>query len=450
MSGIIKEALEKNQKELLGRIFVAIEGSEMLDDLKTLKVMTIFCGGVVDDSHLRLIYFPAVIDRIDHVLFGKDFSSDKMFVIVLCFRNMMEIIQSEVFLSLKNILKISIRILNDSDDNINSKSDEIESIIKNKILNFFDDYKQNHQVVHRILEALDSQNKKSLMVKEWCLAWFKFVLNLDINSTLAFYPKLVISILNFFSEISSEDLLAKLEDVLDHSLKVYCQNRDLTRLEAHLVFVHQLLKNANSEIKPMIFNTRSQVYVKALDKSLDYILAILGFLQNSVHDMVSANRSKESESQSQFSEIPKTKQLELVIKKKQEIIEEILNLCIEFIFKFQNSDLPSIKLRVTHLKPIVLDLDFFKNLLLFAVIPQEKTENQLFSSTVSVSQILEKGNFYSTIHYVSEEIVHVEENNIEWAVSFLEKFFEIEPEIFSNYLDKFRPIVNSSNQVTDT
>ena len=77
--------------------------------------------------------------------FGKDFRPDKIFMLVLCFRNIIEIVQSEIFLSLKQILDISIRIINDTNDVINSKSIEIESIIKSKIGIYFDSENDNDQ-----------------------------------------------------------------------------------------------------------------------------------------------------------------------------------------------------------------------------------------------------------------------------------------------------------------
>jgi uncharacterized protein YlbG (UPF0298 family) len=140
--------------------------------------------------------------------------------------------------------------------------------------------------------------------------------------------------------------------------------------------------------------------------------------------------------------------LEATIKKKRELIEEMLLFCIELIFKFQNSKIDSINSRINSLKIFVLDLDFFKNLLLVSVTQVEESEENFICLTQKQArQILRKGNFYRTIKHVSEEIVYVNEEHVEWAVKFLEKFFEIEPEIFTDYLDKFKSIINKSNEV---
>jgi hypothetical protein len=73
---------------------------------------------------------------------------------------------------------------------INSKSIEIESIIKNKIGIYFDNENDNDQgkdisfltkAVITILEAIDYQSKKNMIIKEWSLSWLKFVMNLDIR-----------------------------------------------------------------------------------------------------------------------------------------------------------------------------------------------------------------------------------------------------------------------------
>ena len=85
------------------------------------------------------------INELDEGFNGKEFRHDKITTLVLCFRNIIEIIQSEIFLSLKQILEISIRIINDNNDAINSKSIEIESIIKNKIGIYFDNEQENDQ-----------------------------------------------------------------------------------------------------------------------------------------------------------------------------------------------------------------------------------------------------------------------------------------------------------------
>ena len=52
---------------------------------------------------------------------------------------MIELMQFEIFYSLSQIMKISLKIINDSDDSINQKSTEIEAIIKEKIKLYYSD-----------------------------------------------------------------------------------------------------------------------------------------------------------------------------------------------------------------------------------------------------------------------------------------------------------------------
>ena len=100
--------------------------------------------------------------------------------------------------------------------------------------------------------------------------------------------------------------------------------------------------------------------------------------------------------------------MEATIKKKRELIEEMLLFCIELIFKFQNTKIESIKHKINNLKIFVLDLDFFKNLLLVSVTQVEESEENFICLTQKQArQILKKGNFYRTIKHVSEEIVYV-------------------------------------------
>ena len=75
---------------------------------------------------------------LDETFFTSEIELDNIKEVVICFKNLMEIIQAEIFLRLKKVLKISHRILNDTDDSINSKSIDIESIVKDKIRYFFD------------------------------------------------------------------------------------------------------------------------------------------------------------------------------------------------------------------------------------------------------------------------------------------------------------------------
>ena len=126
----------------------------------------------------------------------------------------------------------------------------------------------------------------------------------------------------------------------------------------------------------------------------------------------------------------------------------MLLFCIELIFKFQASEIESVRSKVDSLKTFVLDLDFFKNLLLVSVTQASASDSDYVCLTQrQAREILRKGNFYRTIKHVSEQIVYVGEEHVEWAVKFLEKFFEIEPEIFTDYLDKFKSIIDKSNQV---
>lgn len=130
------------------------------------------------------------------------------------------------------------------------------------------------------------------------------------------------------------------------------------------------------------------------------------------------------------------------------MIEELLLLCIELIFKLQDTKIESVRGKINSLKIFVLDLDFFKNLLLVSVTRAEEAEEDFVCLTqAQARRILRKGNFYRTIKYVSEEMVSVSEEHVEWAVKFLEKFFEIEPEIFTDYLEKFKSIIDKSNEV---
>lgn len=126
----------------------------------------------------------------------------------------------------------------------------------------------------------------------------------------------------------------------------------------------------------------------------------------------------------------------------------MLLFCIELIFKLQESKIGSVKSKINSLKIFVLDLDFFKNLLLVSVTQADEAEEDFVRiSQAQARAALRKGNFYRTIKHVSEEIVAVSEEHVEWAVKFLEKFFEIEPEIFTDYLEKFKSIINKSNEV---
>jgi hypothetical protein len=104
-----------------------------------------------------------------------------------------------------------------------------------------------------------------------------------------FYPRVVVSIMNFFSEISNEQFLSKIEQVLDRALNIYSENKNLQRLWSHLLFLYNILKNTNTTIKPMVLNTSSIVYIKAMEKSLDYILTILSFLQGIVNGALVQN-----------------------------------------------------------------------------------------------------------------------------------------------------------------
>lgn len=109
----------------------------------------------------------------------------------------------------------------------------------------------------------------------------------------------------------------------------------------------------------------------------------------------------------------------------------MLLLCIQLIFKFQGSKIESINKKISELKPLVLNLNFFKNVLISCEKIQKKDH---------------KGNFYKTIKLVSEELINVNEDEIPWSVQFLENFFEIEPEMFTDYLDKFGSIIKKSNK----
>lgn len=78
-------------------------------------------------------------NKSEKEIHSKQFPSSQIPKLVLCFKNMIEFMQTEIFVSLSQILKISLRIINDSDDNINQKSTEIEAIIKEKIkLHYFE------------------------------------------------------------------------------------------------------------------------------------------------------------------------------------------------------------------------------------------------------------------------------------------------------------------------
>ena len=103
--------------------------------------------------------------------------------------------------------------------------------------------------------------------------------------------------MNFFSEISNEQFLSKIEQVLDRALDIYSENKQLQRLWAHLLFLFNILKNTDISIKPMVLNTNATVYVKAMEKSLDYVLTILSFLQGIVNGALVKGDEGDSESE---------------------------------------------------------------------------------------------------------------------------------------------------------
>jgi hypothetical protein len=101
--------------------------------------------------------------------------------------------------------------------------------------------------------------------------------------------------MNFFSEISNEQFLFKIEQVLDRALNTYSENKNLQRLWSHLQFLYRILKNANTTIKPMVLNTNALVYIKAMEKSLDYVLVILSFLHGIVNGAILKNEQNDME-----------------------------------------------------------------------------------------------------------------------------------------------------------
>jgi hypothetical protein len=103
--------------------------------------------------------------------------------------------------------------------------------------------------------------------------------------------------MNFFSEISNEQFLSKIEQVLDRALNIYSENKNLQRLWSHLLFLYNILKNTNKSIQPMVLNTSSIVYIKAMEKSMDYVLTILSFLQGIVNGALVHNDEEDMESE---------------------------------------------------------------------------------------------------------------------------------------------------------
>lgn len=158
---------------------------------------------------------------------SKALNRDQSFKIKLlvALKNIINSCDTELFERIADLLQMIQKFVIDPDDSIIAKAKECDEMLKAKILQISTTQNETLQVLLNLaLSAIREHfENENLNVKNWCLGWLSFFLNIDMHMHKQ-YGKIVISLIQFLHESKNGDITMVAKRLLDQALSKFASS----------------------------------------------------------------------------------------------------------------------------------------------------------------------------------------------------------------------------------
>lgn len=258
ISALIKSAIEKDNS-LLDVYFTQFEEAyrKFNNVRKSFLLMQIFALSVSDQPGIKAKFNPLVFRAFESVCKAIENDQKSKILIAATLKNLILYSSNEFVASLEIIFGLILNLFAEQDEGLVTKGKECDENLKAKFLFYFENQKfDNAEVIKKILEFLKRNfYRENLNVKNWCLIWYNFLINLDSNNVLFLYSIIIIDFINFMGRTTNPELKSNSDGIMMLAERKFLASDLPKNLDYSLDFADKLLLNYVS--KPTDENQRA-------------------------------------------------------------------------------------------------------------------------------------------------------------------------------------------------
>lgn len=332
--------------------------------------------------------------------------------ILVALKNIISSSENEIFQRIVEILQMIQRFVIDQDESIISKAKECDEMLKAKILQYsIDKTSELGELLKDSLEAIQEHfENDNLNVKNWCLGWLGFLLNVDMNFHQQ-YGKIVISLIQFLNESKNVEIAQMARRLLEQSLSKFAGSQLFRDINFSINFLNKLLGLYVSMMKKETENAYEKCEI-----ILNWCILIGGQLKE-----LFKNGSLEDKSVNSSVK-------QILNSENSKEIEDVFHNSILMITSYSKHKKNTIKEKLGHLNEIVLSI--FQSI------------NQL----VDVNQVNKSSQYQKILQFSLAEMSSSDDQTIDFLIKWNEQIFLAIKEKYIEHIEHMIKILDNKNE----
>ena len=299
----------------------------------------------------------------------------------------------------------------DADDSVIIKAKECDEILKAKILQIANEKSSDLQdlIHHSLINISENFENENLNVKNWCLGWLSFLLNIDM-SLHQFYGKIVINLIQFLYESQNSEITTTCKRFLEQTLNRFSNSPLFKNIDFSLNFLNELLA---------LYVIQTQKENEKIYEKCDTILNWCILISKQLHNMFTKIQNDESKVQ-----VSGLENMEA----NSNTIEEIFFNSIIMITTYSKHKKSIVKEKLGEYNEVILSLFDKMNM------------------TMSQKRKMDPKRYKRILRFSSEEMMHADDQTIQFLIQWNEKIFQA---IGENYIDHIENLIKTLDSKND-
>ena len=334
--------------------------------------------------------------------------------ILVALKNIISTCDQELFSKIYELLQLIQRFVVDPDDSIIVKAKECDEMLKAKVLQFSSEKKKDlSELLNYALVAISENfENENLNIKNWCLGWLSFFLNIDLSLHKQ-YGKIVISLIQFLHESKNSEISSSSKRLLEQSLSRFSTSTLFTNVDFSIDFLNRLL----ILYVKMIASDNESAYEKC-ETILNWAILIAKQLYHTF-SVVSPEQEKQNQASLQNSDGNSL------------VIENIYFNSIVMISTYSKQKRQSIKDKLGEYNEIITMLFFYLN------------------QVLSNSKNPEQKKYKKILSFCLEEMTKADDQTIELLIQWNEQIFQSIKEEYIEHIEKMIKILDNKNDIVN-
>ena len=315
-----------------------------------------------------------------------------------------------MFTRISELLQMIQKFVIDQDESITYKAKECDEMLKAKILQFaVEGGKELQDVLGLSLTAVtENFENDNLNIKNWCLGWLGFFLNIDMKLHKQ-YGKIVISLIQFLQDSKNSEISLIAKRLLEQSLVKFALSDLFDDVEFSVDFLNKMLWKYVSLMKK-----ESEPTFEKCEIILNWSILIAGQLQKVFLGMLEKEKAGQKVS--------------IFESDNSRLIEEIFQNSIVMISSFSKHKKTAIKDKLKEFNGEIISVFQFMN------------------QMISESQSSKATRYKKILEYSLLEMSTADDQIIEFLIEWNEQIFQAIKENYIEHIEKMIKVLDNKNE----